>query len=213
MRIFVMKGFKLFHEPQKVPCPRTLEAQFAERTDAPAEFGRVESYSSQCKKPTPNHQVRPLQKVRSLWKQSRIFSPQLFRLPHSFPLARRRALTSWRRTRNPAPAELRAGTEPGFLSNPECEAWAWRSLAPCPLFIRACVRRCCPIARPGGARTAVCSCPVPAWLPPPVRILRGRRGVRYGGRRGPSGGGGGGGGGGGKEDGGRGTRVDPRDSL
>lgn len=60
----------------------------------------------------------------------------------------------------------------------------------------------------GGARAAVPFCRVPAWLPPPLRILRGRRGVRYGGRRGPSGGGGGGGGGGGKEDGGRGTRVD-----
>lgn len=84
-------------------------------------------------------------------------------------------------------------------------------LLPTPPFTRACCG--CPTARPGGARTAVPFCCVPAWLLPPLRFLRGRRGVRYGGRRGPSGGGGGGGGGGGKEDGGRGTRVDPRDSL
>lgn len=50
---------------------------------------------------------------------------------------------------------------------------------------------------PGGARAAAPFCRVPAWPTPSFRILRGRRGVRYGGRRGPSGGGGGGGGGGG----------------
>lgn len=105
------------------------------------------------------------------------------------------------------------GRNPGSSQTRNVRLWpAWPVFC-VPLFTRACVRCRRPTVCPRRRQGCRASCRAPAWLPPPLRILRGRRGVRYGGRCGPSGGGGGGGGGGGKEDGGRGTRVDPRDSL